>query len=92
MTEQTMGRAVTSIGSIAEGRKAIDDIDVALRDLVAARREVSRQVQALRATEGGPRISHGRENEIITAWSDELGPRGVDIAMAILTLCRGALT
>jgi chorismate mutase len=97
MTEQTVSDAdaagvTPTIGSIAEGRTRIDDIDATLRRLVADRREISRQIQAKRATDGGPRIQHGRENEIIAAWSDELGPRGVEIAMAILTLCRGSLS
>jgi chorismate mutase len=81
----------TTVTSIAEGRQTINEIDVALRRLVASRREVSRQIQALRAAEGGPRVQHGRENEIIASWADELGPRGVDIALAVLTLCRGSL-
>ncbi|MGF7234853.1 MAG: chorismate mutase [Frankia sp.] len=97
MTEQTVtdldgADSTPTIGSIAEGRTRIDDIDATLRRLVADRREISRQVQARRATEGGPRIEHGRENEIIAAWSDEFGPSGVDIALAILTLCRGSLS
>jgi chorismate mutase len=81
----------TTVTSITEGRQTIDEIDVALRRLVASRREISRQIQALRAAEGGPRVQHGRENEIIASWADELGPRGVDIALAVLNLCRGSL-
>jgi chorismate mutase len=81
-----------TIASIADGRQAIDDIDAALRKLVSARRDVSRQIQALRSADGGPRIQHGRENEIIAAWADELGPHGVEIALAVLTLCRGTAT
>jgi chorismate mutase len=81
-----------TIASITEGRVLIDDIDLQLRDLLGVRRDISRQVQALRGAEGGPRVQHSRENEIIAAWADELGPRGVEIALAILTLCRGSLT
>ncbi|OAA25052.1 chorismate mutase [Frankia sp. EI5c] len=80
-----------TISSIEEGRQMIDDIDARIRALVATRKEVSRQVQALRASEGGPRVEHGRENSIITSWADELGPRGAEIALAVLTLCRGNL-
>jgi chorismate mutase len=83
---------VPTITSIDDGRQAIDDIDAALRTLVAARRDVSRQIQELRSANGGPRIQHGRENEIIAAWAEQLGPGGVDIALAVLTLCRGSLT
>ncbi len=81
-----------TISSIADGRQTIDEIDVQLRALVGARLEISRQIQALRSSDGGPRIQHQRENEIITAWSRELGPCGVEIALSILTLCRGSLT
>nr|WP_232292164.1 chorismate mutase [Frankia sp. QA3] len=83
------GEALT-INNIAEGRQYIDDIDAQLRELLATRRDLSRQIQGLRSAEGGPRIEHARENEIIAIWADELGPRGVEIAMAVLTLCRGA--
>nr|WP_243407565.1 chorismate mutase [Frankia canadensis] len=79
-----------TLSTIAEGRQLIDDIDGQLRALLATRRDLSRQIQALRGIEGGPRIEHARENEIIAAWAEELGPRGVEIAMAVLTMCRGA--
>ncbi|MCK9893757.1 chorismate mutase [Frankia sp. AgB32] len=78
-----------TISTIAEGRQLIDDIDAQVRALLASRRDLSGQIQALRSVEGGPRIEHARENEIIAAWADQLGPRGVEIAMAVLTLCRG---
>ncbi|MCL9796053.1 chorismate mutase [Frankia sp. AgKG'84/4] len=78
-----------TISTIAEGRQLIDDIDAQVRALLASRRDLSGQIQALRAVEGGPRIEHARENEIIASWADQLGPRGVEIAMAVLTLCRG---
>jgi len=84
--------AAPTIASVDEGRHLIDDIDVQLRGLVASRRDISRQIQALRTADGGPRVQHGRENEIIASWADELGPRGVEIALAVLTLCRGSLT
>ncbi|MEX5631480.1 chorismate mutase [Parafrankia sp. FMc2] len=83
--------AVPTISSIDEGRHLIDDIDARLRALVSTRQELSRQVQALRAEAGGPRVQHGRENAIISSWADELGPRGAEIALAVLTLCRGNL-
>jgi chorismate mutase len=84
--------AAPTVTTIDEGRQLIDSIDAQLRSLVAIRRDVSRQIQTLRSADGGPRIQHGRENEIIAAWADKLGPRGVEIALAVLTLCRGSLT
>lgn len=91
MSSQLASPVTPVVESIDEGRAAINEIDRQLRDLVASRREISRRIQTLRATEGGPRIQHGRENEIVGAWSDQFGPAGVDIALAILTLCRGTL-
>jgi chorismate mutase len=84
--------AAPTVTTIDEGRQLIDSIDAQLRSLVAVRRDVSRQIQTLRSADGGPRIQHGRENEIIAAWADQLGPRGVEIALAVLTLCRGTLS
>ncbi len=94
MTSQALNSAMSmpTVASIVDGRQAINGIDTQLRALVGARLEVSRQIQALRCADGGPRIEHARENEIIAAWSQELGPRGVEIALSILTLCRGSLT
>lgn len=88
--ENLVDRPTAAISTIAEGRQLIDDIDAQLRALLTARRDLSGQIQALRTVEGGPRIEHARENEIIALWADQLGPRGVEIAMAVLTLCRGA--
>jgi len=92
VTDSSAEPVAPTIASIDEGRALIDDIDVQLRGLVAVRRDISRQIQTRRTTDGGPRVQHSRENEIIAAWADELGPRGVEIALAILTLCRGSLT
>jgi chorismate mutase len=91
MSSPVASVSAPAISSIDEGRRTIDGIDQQLRDLVAARRDVSARIQELRAAAGGPRIQHGRENEIISAWSEHLGPGGVDIALAVLTLCRGSL-
>jgi len=77
------------IVDVAEGRVRIDQIDAAIRDLVARRVAVSRQVQSLRKADGRPGIQHARENEIIGHYVETLGDPGVDIAMAVLTLCRG---
>ncbi|WP_045879290.1 chorismate mutase [Pseudofrankia sp. DC12] len=92
VTDGSPAPVAPTIASIDEGRRLIDGIDVQLRDLVAVRRDISRQIQTQRTTDGGPRVQHSRENEIIAAWADELGPRGVEIALAVLTLCRGSLT
>jgi chorismate mutase len=82
---------VSTIGieSVAAGRARLDDIDAQLRDLVRARRDISRHVQQLRREAGGPRIEHSRENQIVNTYADELGRPGVGLAMAVLEICRG---
>lgn len=88
---------MTPIGSAAAvtdvetGRARIDDIDAAIRDLVAERVTVSRTIQQLRKAGGRPGIQHARENEIIGRYVDALGDSGADIALAVLALCRGRL-
>jgi chorismate mutase len=77
------------IASIADGRARIDAIDARLRDLIAVRRRISLDIQQRRMTDGGPRIEHRREHQVLTTWSDELGPASTDVARALLALCRG---
>ncbi len=79
----------TQISDVTAGRDRIDAIDAAIRDLVAERVAVSREIQALRKAEGRPGIQHARENEIIGGYGDALGDPGADIALAVLALCRG---
>jgi chorismate mutase len=79
----------TQISDVTAGRDRIDAIDAAIRDLVAERVAVSREIQALRKAEGRPGIQHARENEIIGGYVDALGDPGADIALAVLALCRG---
>jgi chorismate mutase len=85
----TPTRTTAAITDIAEGRARIDAIDSQIRDLVAQRVETSRHVQALRKAGGRPGIQHARENEIVGHYVDALGDPGADIALAVLTLCRG---
>jgi chorismate mutase len=77
--------------SVEAGRHRLDQIDTTIRTLIAVRREVSHQVQSMRAAHGEARLAPGRENEIIAAYAAGLGPAGVDIALAILTACRGRI-
>lgn len=79
-----------TVASVADGRTRIDDIDAQIRALVAQRRAVSHEVQALRRIAGGPRIEHSRENDILSRYGDALGRPGVAMAMSILEICRGS--
>lgn len=77
------------VATVDEGRERLDAIDAAIIELLTQRRHVSKQVQALRVSAGGSRVEHSRENAIIRRWSDALGESGVELAMAVLTHCRG---
>jgi len=72
-------------------RAEIDRLYTELLALVAQRRRVSTRIQELRMAEGGPRVVHAREAEVIARWRDQLGPAGTRIAQALLELSRGAL-
>jgi len=85
------GSDVPVINDVAAGRATLDGIDKQIRELLALRIAVSKQVQALRRSQGEPNIQHQRENEVIARYVDEFGDPGTDIALAILTLCRGRL-
>lgn len=89
-TEPTPDAA--DVSDVETGRARIDEIDAAIRDLVAERVTVSRTVQQLRKVGGRPGIQHARENQIIGGYVDALGDPGADIALAVLALCRGRLT
>jgi chorismate mutase len=80
------------ISSVDDGRARLDAIDNAIIELLAQRKHVSKQVQALRVEAGGSRVEHSRENAIIRRWSDALGESGVELAMAVLHHCRGRAT
>ena len=80
-----------TVSSVDEGRERLDAIDGAIIDLLAKRRHVSKQVQALRVAGGGSRVEHSRENAIIRRWADTLGDGGADLALAVLALCRGRI-
>ncbi len=75
--------------SVASGRARIDEIDGQIAGLVRERSDVSRQVQRARQADGGPRVVHARENEVVGRWHDELGRPGGAIALALLELGRG---
>ena len=81
----------SAVASVDDGRTMLDDIDSRLMSLLAERRAVSRQVQALRVQSGGSRVEHSRENAIIRRWAETLGDGGADLALAVLAHCRGRL-
>ncbi len=81
--------STSTLHTVATGRARIDEIDAALVRLVQERCTVSVQVQRARQADGGPRVSHARENEVVGRWRAALGRPGGTIALALLELGRG---
>jgi chorismate mutase len=81
----------STLHSVETGRARIDEIDAEIVRLVRERIDVSGQIQAARQAEGGPRVVHARENEVVGRWRAQLGRPGTTIALALLELGRGRL-
>lgn len=77
------------ITSVDDGRVRIDALDAQLIELIEERRRVSSRIQQLRIDAGGSRVEHSRENAILRHYADALGDGGVELALAVLDLCRG---
>ena len=77
------------IGSVAEGRVIVDELDDLIRDVIVLRRRVAGRIQTLRMASGGGRIEIGREHEVTGRFLEALGPDGGELAVALLLLCRG---
>lgn len=76
--------------SIDEARAEIDRLDAEILEAVQRRTAISQTIGRARVANGGTRLVHSREMEIIGRYS-ELGSDGKDIALSILKLGRGAL-
>lgn len=75
--------------SIAACRALIDEVDEQILALITRRRQISREVQTRRMAAGGPRVELDRENAVLARFADRLGSPGRDLALAVLSLCRG---
>lgn len=75
--------------AIAATRADIDALDAELIDLLDRRRALSDSVQQTRVAAGGVRIELGREREILDTYHAALGRPGVELATAVLRVCRG---
>ncbi|MFN8168587.1 MAG: chorismate mutase [Candidatus Nanopelagicales bacterium] len=75
---------------LAALRARIDELDASVIALLAERRAVSREIQALRASSGDGPVAHAREAAIGDAYVGGLGDEDArEVALAILVLCRG---
>lgn len=75
--------------TVAKLRQEIDEIDAELISIVQRRIAVSKQIQAVRMSHGGPRRQHSRELKIVNAYVDGLGRGGSQLALTVLELSRG---
>jgi chorismate mutase len=76
---------------VDSARAEIDAVDAEICRLIGRRQQVSAAIQQSRVAQGGSRISHARENQVIASYRERLGKPGVTIGMAVLELCRGPL-
>lgn len=74
---------------VLSGREQIDDLDARILALIGERVHTAAKIQASRIAEGGRRLDLKRETEIIARYREALGRPGVNVAMAVLELCRG---
>ncbi|MCW2678991.1 MAG: chorismate mutase [Frankiales bacterium] len=81
--------STSTLHTVETGRARIDQIDAEIVRLVQERCGVSAQVQRARQADGGPRVAHARENEVVGRWRAALGRPGGTIALALLELGRG---
>ena len=72
-------------------RQEIDHLDAEIIRLVKRRAEVSGIVGRVRMANGGTKIVHNREIDILARYREGLGPEGKDIALILLRMGRGPL-
>lgn len=85
------GEQLSGEARIAMLRSRIDDLDIAVADLLSERAQLSGAVQQTRLADRAARLDSGREHRVRRRYTSVLGPRGACIAEAVLTLCRGSL-
>ena len=81
--------SVARMTDVVALRARIDELDTKLLELVRERREVSREIQAVRTAASDTTVSPAREQQIRQAYADALGEHGADLAAAVLVVCRG---
>lgn len=90
LTETVVDPAADEVTEmVARLRAEIDEIDAELISIVQRRIAVSKQIQAVRMSHGGPRRQHSRELKIVNAYVEGLGRGGSQLALTVLELSRG---
>ncbi|MCF6746686.1 chorismate mutase, partial [Blastococcus sp. KM273128] len=72
-------------------RGAIDACDAEIIELVRRRVAMSHEIGALRAADGGTRLSLSREQQVLARFRTALGPDGAALGMVLLRQGRGRL-
>ncbi|MCF6508992.1 chorismate mutase [Blastococcus sp. MG754426] len=72
-------------------RDAIDACDAEIIELVRRRVAISHEIGALRAADGGTRLSLSREQQVLSRFRTALGPDGAALGMVLLRQGRGRL-
>lgn len=72
-------------------RGAIDACDAEIIELVRRRVAISHEIGALRAADGGTRLSLSREQQVLARFRTALGPDGAALGMVLLRQGRGRL-
>jgi chorismate mutase len=75
---------------ISARRELIDQIDQNVIELIEQRKDLATQIQRLRVSNGGPRLSIDRESEIIRRYRAALGKQGAEMAHLMLNISRGS--
>jgi len=88
-TTTTAEVAIDDADAIPMLRGQIDALDDAIARLVAERGRVSRRIQLARINAGGTRVELGRERVVLERYRTGLGPDGIQLANAVLRVCRG---
>ena len=90
LTETVVDPAADEVTEmVARLRAEIDEIDAELISIVQRRIAVSKQIQAVRMSHGGPRRQHSRELKIVNGYVEGLGRGGSQLALTVLELSRG---
>ncbi len=81
--------APSTSDAISAGRARIDELDEQIVALVQQRVATSREIQQARLAEGGRRVAHSRELQIVDRYVQAFGEPGARLAMTLLEIARG---
>lgn len=87
----TLAAPQTSTEKIGELRAEVDAVDLEIIRLVQRRHQISQEIGAVRAGDGGTRLSLSRESQILRRYQEALGAEGATLALLLLRQGRGQL-